>query len=126
MVGAVVSLGPVVNLLLLLVVILAVIVAHMLILFLLLLFGVLHLLHGAAVFCLLVDRLHVVPRREHLVPAHATRTRPHRSLLTLTFAFFATALVKGRVQLKHFKKMRVKIRAIFESVGGYLRRQYHF
>lgn len=104
MVGAVVSLGPIVNLLLLLVVILAVIVALMLLLLLLLLFSVLHLLHGAAVFRLLVDRLHVVPRREHLVPAHATRTRPHRSLLTLTFAFLATALVKGRIQLVFEKK----------------------
>ena len=58
-----------------------------------LLFGALHLLHGTSVLGLLVDWLHVMSGRQHLVPAHTARTCAHRTFLTFPFAFLATALV---------------------------------
>ena len=64
-----------------------------------LLFGVLHLLHGTAVLGLLVDWLHVMSWSEHLVPTHTASTCAHRTFLTFPFAFFATALVQGSIQL---------------------------
>lgn len=59
-----------------------------------LLFGSLHLLHSSTILGLLVDGLHVVPWRQHLVPTHRARTSTHpTSLLPLPFAFLATTLV---------------------------------
>ena len=65
-----------------------------------LLFGRLHLLHGSTILGLLVHGLHVVSGRQHLVAAHGTLTSAHASpLLSLAFAFLASALVQGSVQL---------------------------
>lgn len=101
LVGTIVSLHAVVavlagdHLLLLvdgLLVILTFVVTHVLLIELLL-FGM-HLLHGAAIFSLLIDRLHVVPWREHFVTAHSASTSTHATpLLTFPFALLTSALI---------------------------------
>lgn len=74
--------------------------------------GVGHTTHAAHIFGLLVDLLHVVAWSKHLVlhhAAHAVRRSVH---LLLSFALFATALVKRRVQLDL---------GIFEDIAQVLR-----
>lgn len=63
-----------------------------------LLFG-LHLLTHVVFVALFVDLLHVVSRREHLVLGHRAASVASCPLFTLSFAFFSSTLVEGRVQL---------------------------
>lgn len=59
-----------------------------------------HTNHATHVLSLLVDLLHVLSWRKHLVLLHATHASLGRThLLALSFAFLTTALVKRRVQL---------------------------
>ena len=70
-----------------------------------LLFGRGHLAAHGAVLRLLVDLLHVGPRRQHLVLRHRhLAARPTGPLLALSFSsLLRSALVQGRVQLRNRK-----------------------
>jgi hypothetical protein len=63
-----------------------------------LLFG-LHLLPHVVFVALLVDLLHVVPRCQHLMLGHRVASVAACPLLALSFAFFGSTFVEGRVQL---------------------------
>lgn len=57
-----------------------------------------HLAHAHVIFGLLVHRLHIVPRCQHLMLAQLARALGRHPLLALPFALFgSTALIQSRV-----------------------------